>query len=398
MSRTRSQSASKPSEKSPPEKKRLIVALSKTRSASSNRIIEERETITKTTKIIKKTTNISTILKKQVKKKKKVELVITTNALRPRKGMNFIWRQNNEDEDDGFEELDSPAFVKRKRKKKIKTEFLEEKAYTRKYNIDDEDEDIYEEETKENKIHVEALDKIPKNKKQLKILYDKVTDKIKFYREQFIKEQEELAKKSSNVTSNSIPISVDVRNFDFKRLQEAQKQFGGRLFDVIMMDPPWQLSTSQPSRGVAIAYESLSDEIIEKLPINKLQDSGFIFIWTINAKYSKAIKLMEHWGYTLVDEVTWIKKTVNGKIAKGHGFYLQHAKESCLVGVKGKLSNKIQRNIGSDVIFSARRGQSQKPEEIYDLIEQLVPNGFYLELFGRRNNLRDRWVTIGNEL
>jgi len=74
------------------------------------------------------------------------------------------------------------------------------------------------------------------------------------------------------------------------------------------------------------------------------------------------------------------------------------------------LSNKVQRNIGSDVIFSQRRGQSQKPEEIYKLIEQLVPNGkeevmlifmflgFYLELFGRRNNLRDRWVTIGNEL
>jgi len=28
------------------------------------------------------------------------------------------------------------------------------------------------------------------------------------------------------------------------------------------------------------------------------------------------------------------------------------------------------------VIFSERRGQSQKPEEIYELIEDLVPNGF----------------------
>jgi len=44
--------------------------------------------------------------------------------------------------------------------------------------------------------------------------------------------------------------------------------------------------------------------------------------------------LIEHWGYKLVDEITWVKKTVNGKIAKGHGFYLQHAKESCLIGVK----------------------------------------------------------------
>jgi len=53
-----------------------------------------------------------------------------------------------------------------------------------------------------------------------------------------------------------------VRNFDWKKLTEVQHKFGGRLFDVIMMDPPWQLSSSQPSRGVAIAYSSLSDEII----------------------------------------------------------------------------------------------------------------------------------------
>jgi len=46
-----------------------------------------------------------------------------------------------------------------------------------------------------------------------------------------------------------------------------------------MMDPPWQLSSSQPSRGVAIAYSSLSDEIIQRIPIPKLQTNGFIFIW-----------------------------------------------------------------------------------------------------------------------
>jgi hypothetical protein len=27
------------------------------------------------------------------------------------------------------------------------------------------------------------------------------------------------------------------------------------------------------------------------------------------------------------------------------------------------------------VIFSERRGQSQKPEELYEMIEELVPNG-----------------------
>ena len=104
----------------------------------------------------------------------------------------------------------------------------------------------------------------------------------------------------------------------------------------------------------------------------------------------------------------------------------------------------------NDVICSQRRGQSQKPEEIYELIEDLVPNGrplanlsatccaadaaatrvsrdaaplqqsvaqpagghtsssgteqplpiagCYLEIFGRQNNLRNYWVTVGNEV
>jgi mRNA (2'-O-methyladenosine-N6-)-methyltransferase len=58
----------------------------------------------------------------------------------------------------------------------------------------------------------------------------------------------------------------------------------------------------------------------------------------------------------------------------------------------------FNKNVFGDVVFSKRRGQSQKPEEIYEYIERLVPNGYYLEIFGRRNNLRDYWVTIGNEI
>jgi mRNA (2'-O-methyladenosine-N6-)-methyltransferase len=118
----------------------------------------------------------------------------------------------------------------------------------------------------------------------------------------------------------------------------------------------------------------------------------------INAKYRFALDVFDKFGYKMVDEIAWVKQTVNGKIAKGHGFYLQHAKETCLIGVKGDVRNKAYFNINSDVIFSQRRGQSQKPEEIYDIAEALVPNGYYLEIFGRRNNLHNGWVTIGNEL
>ena len=39
---------------------------------------------------------------------------------------------------------------------------------------------------------------------------------------------------------------------------------------------------------------------------------------------------------SLVDEIVWVKMTVNRRLAKSHGYYLQHAKEVCLVGKKGK--------------------------------------------------------------
>lgn len=84
---------------------------------------------------------------------------------------------------------------------------------------------------------------------------------------------------NSSIPVNAVPINADVTKFDFLRLQQSQLKFGGRLFDVIMMDPPWQLSTSQPSRGVAIGYSSLADDYISKLPLPSLQNAGFLFIW-----------------------------------------------------------------------------------------------------------------------
>ena len=215
------------------------------------------------------------------------------------------------------------------------------------------------------------------------------------------------------VPIHSVPIRADVCKFNWKLFIKTQQQTSKRLFDIIMMDPPWQLASSNPTRGVALGYSQLSDQKIRDLPVIKLQTDGFLFIWVINAKYRLGLQLMHDWGYKLINTVAWVKQTVNRRIANGHGYYLQHAKESCLVGVKGDINiinnlrqlspqalhgNKYDRGVCSDVIYSERRGQSQKPQEIYEIAERLIPNGNYLEIFGRRNNLRNGWITIGNEL
>lgn len=136
------------------------------------------------------------------------------------------------------------------------------------------------------------------------------------------------------------------------QLVKVQTKNGGRMFDVITCDPPWQLSSANPTRGVAIAYSTLKDQEILQIPFDKLQKDGYLFIWVINAKYRFALSLFEKFGYRLVDEIAWVKQTVNGKIAKGHGFYLQHAKETCLIGVKGNVTTYGRFNLMTDVIFS----------------------------------------------
>lgn len=268
------------------------------------------------------------------------------------------------------------------------------------------------------------IDNLPKDENSIRILLKDVNKHIRELEKKFFEEEdsqgeeelklnferegitavehnlrlEKLKEKSHIQQFWSIPISDNVTSIDFDKLAESQLEYGGRLFDVITCDPPWQLSSANPTRGVAIAYSTLTDKDILNLPLEKIQTQGFLFIWVINAKYRFALDMFDKHGYKLVDEVAWVKQTVNGKIAKGHGFYLQHAKETCLIGVKGDVRDKAVFNIMSDVIFSQRRGQSQKPEEIYDIVEALVPNGYYLEIFGRRNNLHNGWVTVGNEL
>ena len=65
-----------------------------------------------------------------------------------------------------------------------------------------------------------------------------------------------------------IPLSINVTHFDFKRVADTQRKLAGRLFDVITIDPPWQLSSANPTRGVAIAYDTQNDKQILDLPFD----------------------------------------------------------------------------------------------------------------------------------
>mmetsp|Transcript_9336 Transcript_9336/g.28061 ORF Transcript_9336/g.28061 Transcript_9336/m.28061 type:complete len:235 (-) Transcript_9336:492-1196(-) len=70
----------------------------------------------------------------------------------------------------------------------------------------------------------------------------------------------------------------------------------------------------------------------------------------------------------VIDELVWVKTTKYRRLAKSHGYYLQHAKEVCIVARKGRQSS-LHSAFCQDLLLSSRRGQSQKPEEIYTVAE-----------------------------
>ena len=49
-----------------------------------------------------------------------------------------------------------------------------------------------------------------------------------------------------------------------------------------------------------------------------------------------------------MDDVTWVKQTKNENVFKSHGYYLQHSKETCIIGYKGDNEQAFRAKFKSD--------------------------------------------------
>ena len=67
-----------------------------------------------------------------------------------------------------------------------------------------------------------------------------------------------------------------------------------------------------------------------------------------------------------------------------------------------KFQEKFNFKIDLDVIASEVRETSRKPDELYLMIDRLMGSkrdqARKLEIFARENNLREGWLSLGNQL
>jgi len=110
---------------------------------------------------------------------------------------------------------------------------------------------------------------------------------------------------------------------------------------------------------------------------------------------------LNKWGYECVDRIVWIKTSHGGRRAViSHGFYFLHSTETCLVGYKCPEEETVdyQARVTNDLIISDLRKKSQKPDEMYNIIDLVMPNAKKIEIFARNNNLRPGWFSVGNQI
>lgn len=200
-------------------------------------------------------------------------------------------------------------------------------------------------------------------------------------------------------------INCDLRYFNLDYIVE---KFGS--FDVVALDPPWRIKGGQKNSDspfmfsnnkFQLEYDTLSNQEIMDIPIEKLSVKGFCFLWVLSGNLQAGYECLNKWGYECIDHLIWIKTSKGGTRAMiSHGFYFLHSTETCLVGFKCAPGDKIEgcSIVSNDLIISDVRKKSQKPDQLYDIIDMMMPNSRKIEVFARNNNLRKGWLSLGNQI
>ena len=152
----------------------------------------------------------------------------------------------------------------------------------------------------------------------------------------------------STILEDSIAINADVKSFKWDQFGKYQQ------FDVITMDPPWQIATTNVTRGVNISYEQLSVETIANIPLRYVQKNGYIFMWVIASQFSNGVMMLNKWGYKLETYINWTKISKYGRYMPSHGYYFQHNKETLLVGLKGDPPPEMDYSAFTSLIVKQR--------------------------------------------
>jgi len=156
-------------------------------------------------------------------------------------------------------------------------------------------------------------------------------------------------------------------------------------YQVIVVDPPWpyELVYDADGRRGACPYPEMTLEEIAELDL-PCADDCILWLWTTNRFLHDAFHLVEKWGFETKSILTWVKDKM------GLGVWLRGKTEHCILAAKGKPIWDLHDQ--TTVLEAPNRGHSTKPDEFYELVDQLCI-GTKIDWFSRRK--REGWAFYG---
>lgn len=173
--------------------------------------------------------------------------------------------------------------------------------------------------------------------------------------------------------------------------ESARRQAVEDVYSVIYADPPWEYENSGIGAAAAKQYLTMpTSQICELLTSQdvKVTDNAVLFLWATNPLLPDALRVIEAWGFIYKTNMVWIKGRGTG------GFYVNGGHELLLIATRGSMRPGV---IPSSVISHPAAAHSQKPTDMYELIESMYPDQRYIEFFARRQPPRRLWTFWGNE-
>ena len=169
-------------------------------------------------------------------------------------------------------------------------------------------------------------------------------------------------------------------------------------YNVIIADPPYRYDferSGAPPYPTLTTEETINLQDKDGRPVtDAFADDTVIFMWAPRPKVFEAEKILRAWGFEPKTLKIW-RKAYNGKSQRGNGHYYWSTTELLILATKGTLGKP--KFVPEDFLEAPRgKRHSEKPEEIRKEIEQMYPDGKYLELFARKRV--KNWAVWGNQI
>ncbi len=173
-------------------------------------------------------------------------------------------------------------------------------------------------------------------------------------------------------------------------------------YGIIYSDPPWEQKKGnkrkcRPNQGKELDYPTMSvSECIQvQIPFfNSAAEKHNVFMWAIDKYLHETEEEMKKLGYTLHARIIWNK--TNGiapafTVRFSHEYLLWFYKPGKML-----LPRREARGKYTTVMREQSTYHSHKPICAYEMLENMFPNTYKIELFARSK--RNGWDCWGNEV